>query len=131
MPALRFHFLSRRRRRKNGRTTLLGAISLSASQGMPDSDEGKETRRERDAALAKKLKTSQSMLSFCKEWYEQPMWKSLVSRDGMSIEEVAKKLETPVGEGRKGEIANVLEHSSVGKQEHVGRVAKETRKMFE
>ena len=40
-------------------------------------------------------------------------------RDGMSIEEVAKKRETSVGEGRKGEIANVLEHSSVGKQEHV------------
>ena len=104
---------------KEWKNNITCVISLSGTCGMPDSDEGKETRRERDAALAKKLKTSQSMLSFCKEWYEQPMWKSLVSRDGMSIEEVAKKRETSVGEGRKGEIANVLEHSSVGKQEHV------------
>ena len=130
MPALRFHFLSRRRR-KNGRTTLLASFH-SAARAACLTATSKETRRERDAVLAKKLKTSQSMLSFCKEWYEQPMWKSLVSRDGMSIEEVAKKRETSVGEGRKGEIANVLEHSECWKtRTRVGRVVKETRKMFE
>ena len=37
----------------------------------------------------------------------------------MSIEEVAWKRATSVGEDRKDEIANVLEHASVGKQKHV------------
>jgi pimeloyl-ACP methyl ester carboxylesterase len=104
---------------KEWKNSISSVISLSGTCGMLGDDVSKETRCERDAALAKNLRTSPSMLSFCTTWYEQPMWKPLVSRDGMSIEEVAWKRATSVGEDRKDEIANVLEHASVGKQKHV------------
>ena len=114
--ALSLSLSSSKEKRKS---SISRVISLSGTCGMLDDDASKETRRKRDAALAEELRTSQSLISFCTTWYEQPMWKPLVSRDGMSIKEVARKRARSVGEEKKNEIANVLEHASVGKQKQV------------
>ena len=102
-------------------------ISLSGTCGMLDDDDKRESRRLRDEELASNLRNT-SMLSFCTTWYAQPMWKSLREKNMTSAENnIAKRRSDAIG-FKKDEIANVLEHASVGKQKNTWAMLRNTHK---